>query len=414
MSTKTFPCTACGAKLEFAPGKSALQCPYCGSENKIPEAEVEEVVAAVEELDYDTFLRNRAGNEPLLEAQAIKCTGCGAASTLPANTTAGNCPFCNRPVIAANAYVSRQIRPKSLMPFQIEKKQAMQQFKAWIDSLWFAPNALKNAYRADNGMRGIYMPYWTYDSHTETRYTGARGDDYYVTERYTEQVNGDTVTRTREVRKTRWTPVSGNVAVDFDDVLINGSASLPTELADRLQNWNLSALVPYRDDYISGFTVEAYQVGLEPAFAKAQNVMEADIRIAINQDIGGDHQQIATMHPAFYDITFKHILLPIWLSAYRYQGKTYRFLVNGQTGEVQGERPWSIWKILGAILLVLGIIGIAYTVTHRKPNNHSRQSNHYGQSQRETGTGLKVGFHINQTTHAFDHRLDQKQAQTRT
>ena len=85
--------------------------------------------------------------------------------------------------------------------------------------------------------------------------------------------------------------------------------------------------------------------------------IQADIR----RDIGGDHQRIHTARSQFDDITFKHILLPVWISAYKYGGKSYRFLINGETGEVQGERPWSIAKIilLGvAALIVLILIAL--------------------------------------------------------
>ncbi len=67
------------------------------------------------------------------------------------------------------------------------------------------------------------------------------------------------------------------------------------------------------------------------------------------------------MQTAVSDETFKHILLPIWMAAYKYGGKSYRFVVNAQTGKVQGERPWSAWKITGAVIAGLIVAGaLAY------------------------------------------------------
>jgi len=206
----------------------------------------------------------------------------------------------------------------------------------------------------------VYMPYWTYDSNSQTPYVGERGEVYFERERYVE--NGEE--KEREVERIRWWPVSGNVGVQFQDVLVPASGSVPKDYADGLAPWGLNQLAPYRDDYVSGFTVEAYQTGLEPGFGLAQQHMEVAIRDAICQDIGGDRQRILTMSPNYFDITFKHILLPIWISSYRYAEKTYRFVVNGQTGSVQGERPYSIWKIAGAVTAVVAVVVLVLKLTH--------------------------------------------------
>lgn len=354
MSTTFYPCTSCGARLEFAPGQHALKCPYCATENQIARAEAPAVAAAVQELDYNVYLSQAAGQEALIERQTVKCPGCGAASQLAQNLTADRCPFCAAPLIAANATRERVIQPRAIAPFVIKDAQARASFKKWISGLWFAPNALKRSYREASGLKGIYLPYWTYDSNSDTPYTGERGDHYYTTERYTS--NGET--RTRQVRHTRWSSASGSVSVRFDDVTVPATNSLPVNYLMQLEPWNLRALQPYRDDYVAGFTVEAYQTGLQAGFTLARASMEETIRREIRSDIGGDEQRIHSMYPNFYAITFKHILLPIWLSSYQYDGKTWRFLVNGQTGEVQGERPWSAWKIAGAVVLVLILVAL--------------------------------------------------------
>lgn len=346
MTTKTYPCTECGAKLEYAPGQHALQCPYCGHKNAI--AVDEDVnVAAYQELDYLAYLEDQAGNETCIERQNVKCTGCGAESQLASNIVSDRCPFCAVPLIASAAYTARKIQPKAIAPFDIKEADARGKFSAWVTGLWFAPNALKNAYRAERGLKGIYTPYWTYDADSDTRYQGQRGVDYTVTETYVE----NNETKSRQVTKTDWYPASGEVFVNFDDVLVVASKSLPTEYAEKLAPWRLDKLQAYSDDYVSGFTVEAYQLGLAPGFSSAQGQMETVIREAICRDIGGDHQIISAMQANYRNIRFKHILLPIWLSSYKYGQKTYRFLVNGQTGEVQGERPYSYWKIAGAVLV---------------------------------------------------------------
>jgi hypothetical protein len=120
-----------------------------------------------------------------------------------------------------------------------------------------------------------------------------------------------------------------------------------------LKTWS-----PNQNEYLSGFRTESYQVGLPAGFQQACGIMDEKIRGLVMRDIGGDTQRIHSVRTSHADVTFNHILLPVWISAYRYDRKVYRFLVNARTGEVQGERPWSWVKITLVILAVLGLIGV--------------------------------------------------------
>ena len=350
MSKRDFPCHGCGANLEFTPGVQSLQCPYCGDTNAIPQSE-EEVV----ELDFHQALAKGADTGEV-ERLATRCGACGAQVTLQDNVTSDRCPFCDNPIVA-QAEVTRVIQPKALLPFSVEKKAADKAFEAWLSGLWFAPSDLKRRARAGS-IDGMYIPFWTYDCSTESYYRGERGEHYYVTETYTAQENGQTVTKTRQVQKTRWYPASGAVWVPFDDVLVVASEALPKPLTDALAPWDLAALVPYDDRYLAGFRTECYQIDLARGFDVAKDVMDVQIRAAVRQDIGGDVQRIHSLRSRHYNITFKHILLPLWISAYRYNDKPFRFLVNARTGEVQGERPWSWVKITLAVLAVASVIAL--------------------------------------------------------
>jgi ABC-type transporter Mla subunit MlaD len=104
--------------------------------------------------------------------------------------------------------------------------------------------------------------------------------------------------------------------------------------------------------------------GNATAKQKMAHVIVQDVR----HDIGGDVQRIDTVATSYSDETFKHILLPIWIAAYKYNAKTYRFLVNGQTGEVQGERPYSVWKITFAALAVAVVAAVAYVLIQKYGN----------------------------------------------
>lgn len=353
-SRRDFPCKSCGANLEFQPGVADLSCPYCAAVNHIPQSEEE-----VEELDFSAALRQGV-DSPQVERHSVRCGGCGAQQTLEPNLTAARCAFCDNPLVLQGE-TTRQLQPKALLPFAVERKDAERAFERWLSSRWFAPNDLKRRARA-GAIDGIYIPFWTYDCETESFYRGQRGEHYYETQTYTAEENGERVTKTRQVQRTRWYPASGVVWEHFDDVLVLASESLPRKLTDALEPWDLEALVPYDDRYLAGFRTECYQLDLERGFAAAKEVMDGVIRREVRRDIGGDEQRVHSVRTKHYDITFKHILLPLWISAYRYGDRPYRFLVNARTGEVQGERPWSWIKITFAVLAAIAVIAVLVLV----------------------------------------------------
>jgi LSD1 subclass zinc finger protein len=355
-------CKGCSGKLQFAPGTNHLKCPACGTEN-----EIEISTQIFEELDFELFVNNFEKEAPTQEVATIKCSGCGAQTTFNPNVVSDSCPCCGTPQVVKNATTTHSIQPKALLPFAINQERAFEQFRIWIKTLWFAPNKLKQYARQLEKLSGLYIPYWTYDSNTSSDYTGEKGIDYQVSESYTSIENGKSVSKTRTVTKTRWSNVSGHVDNLFDDILVVASKSLPREYVEKLEPWELQNMVPFNESYLSGFKTESYQVDLKEGFDDAKIKMDERIRVAVCRDIGGDRQRIHTLNTIYNNITFKHILLPIWISAYLYKEKIYRFLINGRTGEVQGERPYSWVKITLTALLAGAIILAIYLVTKKEP-----------------------------------------------
>ncbi len=347
-------CNNCGAELVFAPGTGSLKCQYCGSINKI-EIDENKIKEAIEELDYNEYV-NEYDTAPKIKITTVKCDDCGAETTFNTNIVSDNCDFCGSPLVSKEAHISQIIAPKAMLPFKIKQKEGFKLYEKWIKGLWFAPNKLKKQSRQTDDLSGIYTPFWTYDSNTYTNYNGQRGDYYYTTENYYE--NGQK--KTRQVRHTRWRSVSGRVNNYFDDIMIHASHSLPRKYVNKLEPWDLQNLVPYNSKYLAGFKSETYRVALPEGFSFAKAKMEPVIRNSIYYDIGGDEQRISHLTTYYNNTSFKHILLPVWLSAYKYKNKVYRFLINGRTGNVQGERPWSWVKITLAILLGLAIVGALF------------------------------------------------------
>src|SRR5262245_50824759 len=354
-----FPCEQCGALQSYTAGTRELTCPYCAHVTAIPQ-----IGEPIRELSLRDALATLDKAPPAGQRPVIQCRNCPADFSFDEHLHAGTCPFCGTPIVTGTGE-EKHIKPASLLPFSIDEAAARAAFTKWIRRLWFAPRLVERYVRDSSKLVGVYVPYWTYDAMTRSNYSGERGDAYYVQVPYTATVNGRQVTRMRQERRIRWSPARGSVSRFFDDVLVGASESLPRQITDSLAPWDLEALVPYDERYLSGFGSEVYQVGLDQGFQRATQIMADVIRSDVARDIGGDAQRIQDVRTSYSQQTFKHVLLPVWSAAFRYRDKTYRFVVNGRSGKVQGERPYSVWKIVSAIIAAAVIITIVLVVLQK-------------------------------------------------
>lgn len=351
-----FPCENCGADYRFNPDNGTLTCDHCGHSEQIGSGPWEG--AQLKELDFDAAMAQDLPESEIEEIRVLNCPNCAAQVEFDPDTHAKECPFCATPVVTDTG-THRHIKPRGLLPFAVDERAAHKAMSDWLGRLWFAPNGLKEYARKGRKMEGIYVPYWTYDADTKSRYRGERGTVYYETRTVTR--DGKQVQE--QVQKVRWSPTSGRVARFFDDVLVLASKSLPKSYTDALEPWDLAELVPYQPNYLAGFRAEGYTVELGDGYKEARAHMARVIERDVLFDIGGDRQRIHKIDTDVSDVTFKHILLPVWLAAYKFRGKTYRFVVNGRSGRVQGERPWSAMKILIAVTIgLLVAAGIGYVL----------------------------------------------------
>ena len=289
------------------------------------------------------------------QAIQVSCDGCGSVVIFEPPEVAGTCPFCGGAIVAEPKAADPLIAPGGVLPFKVTKSAAQTEVQRWLASRWFAPNALQRI--AQEGISGVYLPFWTYASNTSTQYVGQRGEHYFETEFYTEtDSNGNTVQQSRQVQRTQWYRVADEVSQSFTDLLIPATRAVKQQRLDELEPWDLKSLLPYEPAYLAGLKAQRYQIKLAEGFEVAKGVMEGEIREAVRRHIGGDEQQIESIQTAYMDVMFLHLLLPVWMGAYRFQAKIYQVLVNARTGEVQGERPYSSAKItllVTAILLAL-------------------------------------------------------------
>ena len=345
-----YQCPGCSADLVFEPRDGCLSCPYCGRSEPIPTN-----AAEIQERSYEEYLKLRPEQMAPISAAAleVQCSGCGTTVNFAPPELAGDCPFCAAKIVAQPQVAHPMLAPEGVLPFRVTQRQAADAIKAWLSSRWFAPSALVQLARQELAS-SVYLPFWTYDAYTTSHYNGERGEYYWETESYMDtDSQGRTVTRTRQVRRTRWYPASGTVARWFDDILIAATKSVSPERLASLEPWDVAELKPYQPAYLVGHKAQRYQVELGDGFEQSKAIMAPAIESDARQDIGGDEQRVHQVATSYSAITFKHLLLPVWISAYRFQAKVYQVLVNARTGEVQGERPYSPLKIVGFVLLLI-------------------------------------------------------------
>jgi hypothetical protein len=356
-----FPCPNCGGELTWEPGAQKMRCQYCDSLVDVPQRGPFEA----EEHDLMAFLEKVPRAEGYgVTLQTFTCKQCGATVQAPPTDRRDiTCPFCASSYVAeASAPAENVIKPEALIPFKVDKKQSQSTFQSWLGTGWFRPNDLKNLGRLDR-VSGLYLPFFTFDAHAESDWTAMAGYYYYVTENV-EVTGSDGKTRweQRQVQKVRWEPASGDRADDYDDVLVPGVQHERLNLILKVYPYDTQNLTPYSPMYLSGFGILNADMPLKMVYQIAKQNMEADQVERCSGDVPGDTQRDLRVRTSLSDQTFKHLLCPLWIGSFRYKGKVFPFVINGQTGKVYGEKPWSWVKIFfaslfaGAVLTILIVL----------------------------------------------------------
>jgi hypothetical protein len=350
---KKFACPSCGAEATWNPAKQALVCGYCGT---VAPMQPGETAAEIAEHCLATALRE-IGNDQrgwATERRSIKCQSCQAITVFEPDRAAQRCDFCGSAAIIPIEEQLRPIRPESLLEFTIAETKVREDIRTWYGSRWFAPNNLGSRALTDT-LHGIYIPYWTFDAFVQAHWTAMSGDYYYETEYYTDAQGKR---QSRQVRKIRWYPTSGSLEHFFDDELVPGTKGTDLELLRKIEPFPThTELKPYDPGFLTGWTVEQYQIDLIAGARHAREMMDSKTRAMCAQQVPGDTHRDLEVRSLYSRQTFKHILVPVWLLAYTYHGKVFQVVVNGYTGTIAGRYPKSWIKITLFVLMILIIVG---------------------------------------------------------
>ena len=338
-SAQNYKCSTCGAQMEFSPEKQTLFCPHCRSEEKV------EFSSDVTERDFSELTAKHNNWDKTVKA--IRCENCGAQQVLEKREIATRCPFCGSNNILEQNEIN-SVKPDTVIPFKIDKENAIQKCLKWVKSRLFAPRYFKKNVSLDT-VAGTYNPIWTFDSLTRTTYNGVLGR----TVTRTVVVNGKTETRT----ETQWFPVSGTIDCNFDDLYVPGSERITEKVMNKLKPYDQKLYVKYNNDLLAGFVATNYTLEPLDAWKKAEARMNAHIRQLIINRHNADKVQWLNMAVNHMKKSFKYLMLPVYVAATTFKQKLYNLYINGVHGKVYGKVPVSAPKVSIAVLIGLLVVG---------------------------------------------------------
>jgi len=346
-------CPACGAQAEWNPSKQKLICPFCGAESPY---QIDRNIGEVVEHDLSGALRDTATAEQDFHEQrrSVQCQSCRAIMTFEASRVGQNCEFCGSPALIAYDAIKSPIKPEGILPFRIDRNRVRDDIRRWWRSKWLAPGRLAKAALVDT-VKSVYVPYWTFDARAHCPWAADAGYYYYVE---VDGRDGKGNRITRQERRVRWEPASGQIDHAFDDDLVPGTTGVAVDLLRQVEPFPTAEIVPYDTAFLAGHVVEHYQVALAQAAGDSEAQMRSVLEQLCAKEIPGDTYRNLVISPTFSARTFKHVLVPIWLLVYVFGARSFQVVVNGYTGRIAGRYPYSPWKIAFLIALALLIFSI--------------------------------------------------------
>ncbi len=350
-------CPACGGEAVWNAAKQVLACGFCGT--LVPGTEDAAGNGEIVEHDLATVLRKIPDSKRGWgsEKKEVKCQSCHAISVFDPKRQSQGCEFCGATQLVPYEEVKEPFSPESLLPMKVAQSKARELIKTWYGSRWFAPNKLKKAALTDT-VKGLYIPYWTFDAQVNADWEAEAGYHYYETEEYSDSSGNR---QTRRIQRTRWEYASGRIDHFFDDELVPASQGIQPNHLRAVEPFPTQDLKPYDASYLSGWVVERYQIDLVAAAQHSREQMERKVQSLCASAVPGDTQRNLRVRSSYSGQTFKHILAPLWMLQYRYGTKNFQVVMNGYTGAISGDYPKSWVKIMFTALAVIIVLLILMT-----------------------------------------------------
>lgn len=314
MSDIQLRCEVCQSLLD----EEDLFCANCGTEAPRSDRQAE-----------------AAADGSRLSTHNFECAGCGASMSFDAGAGTLKCPFCGSTRMEKQAD-ARTLAPRRVAPFVLTQQQAVAAMRQWLGRGFFRPGDLSRE-AAIVEMTAVYVPYWVFEARTHTFWTAD-------TSQTPAGASGD------------WFPLAGEHRGDYSGLLVGASGALSPHETSAIGPFDLAAAVPPEEVDLDSVIVERFGVARKYARPLARQGLERlEAREVARRYVPGRSRNVH-VNVRVEGLSSEPVLLPVWIMAYRYQDRLYRFLVNGQTGRATGQAPTSWRKILLVAGLVLAVL----------------------------------------------------------
>lgn len=330
--TKTYKCPACDAPLRYDGTAEKLVCEYC-------DAEIDAAAFA----EDDTPEEGARGWEKYGEGKAdwsdgaatlLSCPSCGGEIVCEAETAATVCPYCDNPALVSG-HLSGAYRPDVILPFTVDQKEAGAALDKFCKGKWLLPRGFRKESKTEC-LKGIFVPYFLFDCDTNSRLT-------YSAMRKTSWRSGDyRYTRTSYYRLIR------RGLLGFENIPVDASVKTDNTLLESIEPFDFSRAVPYSDAHLAGLLANRYDDTAENCSVRAAERVANSIDLALRRTIFG----YLAVQKRSEDILYtksdvRYALLPVWFMTRKYKGKSFTFVVNGQSGKMSGSLPVSWGRFFG-------------------------------------------------------------------
>jgi DNA-directed RNA polymerase subunit RPC12/RpoP len=292
--------------------------------------------------------------------QTFTCSNCGATTSFDAGSQTLRCPFCGTQmaVRATGAAVPTITAPQYVLPFSLDKDASIAKVREWLGDSFFAPGDLKNRSALDRG-QGTYVPFWRFDADCDSDWEGevSRTQTRQVARTFT-NADGKQERRMEDEQYKTWHPRTGQHS-GHHRTFVCASQGLTQEEADKLMPFPEEGMRTYSTDLLAGYSSEEPGIDERGAWEPGEN----RIREMERDECASEVERLTSVETRVSNRQSAVCYLPVWLYNYQYDGKQYRVLVNGHTGEIVGNRPTSklkVWLVVGGVVLVILVIVLLF------------------------------------------------------
>jgi DNA-directed RNA polymerase subunit RPC12/RpoP len=344
MAAQEFRCLNCGGEAVFDTSSQKMKCPFCDAEYETDALKSYEE-ALKEDVDDDMHFEmpsSEWAKEENEKVKRYKCNTCGGRIIANAEEGVTTCPYCDSEIIITEQF-SGDIRPDKVIPFKLNKKQAIAELYKYFHSKKLLPDDFKDK-RHLQEIKGVYVPFWLYSAKAtgsfRMRATRVRVfplGDYIYTE-------------------TSFFALLRSGTLDFNNVPVDGSEKMADDMMESLEPYDLNDGVDFNTAYLAGFLADRYDVESDTASARAnERIRNTTTEHFMHTAIGYNSVDIEHSSIKLDESKATYALLPVWLLTTKWQGKKYVFAMNGQTGKMVGDLPVDKGKCLARLFTFGGI-----------------------------------------------------------